>query len=777
MLVHRMVKDIKNSKVLHKIKTKDAYTAQQLYQQFKSQHLLDDRREYDEEDLMSAYPGLSKEEAKKLFDMLQRSTDAADLSLSKDNLIDAMGSGYTPVHVQKNRQGVFIVFKSDKDGKFYIVEKRSKQLFSVATSLAMAKRIIGETEDSKSKDADPRGYKVSDQIIKGFLIYKSGKGPATFFAKNENGKEFEGTMEQIKKQIDDYWVKQDEDVMKQKVRDEKIPYVKSGTTRGYIIEVENDKNEVFPWKGYIVTQKGKYYICKEKTKQEAINECKKYIESRESEIRDSKKVRDGESKKELEEYIKMLEWDLASEDDPEEIKNYKNKIEKAKQKLKTVDSKSKDAFQGVATAKPGKYFTGYRTQEKSPLFDNEKDAKDWCTFRMQRQDAKHISKCEVVKTSDSKTKDKAYHPRWRIKDDKLFKLRAAVKDIRRRVKDAELNSRAVWKKEDFDKMVASGNFVIVSKQPWGYEVRVKSGNIYGVEIKDSYTKGSADGGPGSGKKEEGVPVWPPVIVERDLKKIQKEMLRAAEKEEDRQRYNSLYRGNRPKETNDFWSEEYKEYEIIVKEFGRATFEFTIQKNGKDVYKGVEISPLSARIAARRWIDQNQVFKDKYTGDPLTKKGNKILKAMRERYGKKKGTSVFYASKNKGTISGVDGKAKDEVKYKEPIKPGFKPLNPPIDPDKREAAIKEHRKLRSEFKDRKTKDAGNPTTLLAKRSGWIGDFGYLPNMLIYLSLRPDGQVSVGANAPSKYGTNIPLSRIKQAIAKGDIEIGHRGEVDI
>ena len=105
MLVHRMVKDIKNSKVLHKIKTKDAYTAQQLYQQFKSQHLLDDRREYDEEDLMSAYPGLSKEEAKKLFDMLQRSTDAADLSLSKDNLIDAMGSGYTPVHVQKNRQG------------------------------------------------------------------------------------------------------------------------------------------------------------------------------------------------------------------------------------------------------------------------------------------------------------------------------------------------------------------------------------------------------------------------------------------------------------------------------------------------------------------------------------------------------------------------------------------------------------------------------------------------------------------------------------------------
>jgi len=52
--------------------------------------------------------------------------------------------------------------------------------------------------------------------------------------------------------------------------------------------------------------------------------------------------KDGESKKELEDYIKMLEWDLASEDDPKEIQNYKDKIEKAKQKLKTVDSEEKE---------------------------------------------------------------------------------------------------------------------------------------------------------------------------------------------------------------------------------------------------------------------------------------------------------------------------------------------------------------------------------------------------------------------------------------------------
>jgi hypothetical protein len=39
--------------------------------------------------------------------------------------------------------------------------------------------------------------------------------------------------------------------------------------------------------------------------------------------------------------------------------------------------------------------------------------------------------------------------------------------------------------------------------------------------------------------------------------------------------------------------------------------------------------------------------------PLTKKGSKIERAMEKEYGKKKGESVFYASKNKGTIKGVE----------------------------------------------------------------------------------------------------------------------------
>lgn len=41
--------------------------------------------------------------------------------------------------------------------------------------------------------------------------------------------------------------------------------------------------------------------------------------------------------------------------------------------------------------------------------------------------------------------------------------------------------------------------------------------------------------------------------------------------------------------------------------------------------------------------------------PLTSKGKKIEHAMEKEYGDKKGKSVFYASKNKGIIKGVEGR--------------------------------------------------------------------------------------------------------------------------
>lgn len=39
--------------------------------------------------------------------------------------------------------------------------------------------------------------------------------------------------------------------------------------------------------------------------------------------------------------------------------------------------------------------------------------------------------------------------------------------------------------------------------------------------------------------------------------------------------------------------------------------------------------------------------------PLTEKGKTIMSAMMRKYGADKGRHVFYASRNKGTIMGVD----------------------------------------------------------------------------------------------------------------------------
>jgi len=62
----------------HTEKVDEAETAKGLLQMFKEKDLLNDRREYDIEDLMSAYPGLSKEEAKKLEQMLQNLDEAEE---------------------------------------------------------------------------------------------------------------------------------------------------------------------------------------------------------------------------------------------------------------------------------------------------------------------------------------------------------------------------------------------------------------------------------------------------------------------------------------------------------------------------------------------------------------------------------------------------------------------------------------------------------------------------------------------------------------------------
>ena len=41
--------------------------------------------------------------------------------------------------------------------------------------------------------------------------------------------------------------------------------------------------------------------------------------------------------------------------------------------------------------------------------------------------------------------------------------------------------------------------------------------------------------------------------------------------------------------------------------------------------------------------------------PLPDKGQKIMSAMKKQYGADKGESVFYASRNKGAITDVEGR--------------------------------------------------------------------------------------------------------------------------
>ena len=45
--------------------------------------------------------------------------------------------------------------------------------------------------------------------------------------------------------------------------------------------------------------------------------------------------------------------------------------------------------------------------------------------------------------------------------------------------------------------------------------------------------------------------------------------------------------------------------------------------------------------------------------PLSDKGKEIIKNMHAKYGKKQGDSVFYASINKGTVTGAEKKPEEK----------------------------------------------------------------------------------------------------------------------
>ena len=73
--------------------------------------------------------------------------------------------------------------------------------------------------------------------------------------------------------------------------------------------------------------------------------------------------------------------------------------------------------------------------------------------------------------------------------------------------------------------------------------------------------------------------------------------------------------------------------------------------------------------------------------PLTEKGEKIKGAMEKEYGPKKGEEVFYASKNKGTISGVDEEVPEQlIGMHGGAVGGLQPVKAPYQPYHRKRAL-------------------------------------------------------------------------------------------
>ena len=104
--------------------------------------------------------------------------------------------------------------------------------------------------------------------------------------------------------------------------------------------------------------------------------------------------------------------------------------------------------------------------------------------------------------------------------------------------------------------------------------------------------------------------------------------------------------------------------VMAKEYGKGTQIVNLKKETKDVGMQGACGGQRKFDGSGMGIGNFRNGKDIFTQDPLTEKGKEIMGAMKKQYGEKKGEQVFYASKNKGAISGVDvkdKKTKDEYK--------------------------------------------------------------------------------------------------------------------
>jgi hypothetical protein len=100
--------------------------------------------------------------------------------------------------------------------------------------------------------------------------------------------------------------------------------------------------------------------------------------------------------------------------------------------------------------------------------------------------------------------------------------------------------------------------------------------------------------------------------------------------------------------------------------------------------------------------------------PLTEKGEKIKSAMTKQYGPEKGERVFYASKNKGKITGVDdaqhmGITAAEAEPVKKLVASVDALSTRLDAFEKRRAMKKPKKVEARTKDNMQPSLPHPKT--------------------------------------------------------------------
>lgn len=140
----------------YKQKLGENKTAEELYQMFKDEDLLNDRREYDIEDLVSAYPGLSKEEAEKLYQKLQKINESSFKDKIKELVHASLGET-----------------KKKKQAKDVAPQEDSIDDILEPTDADMGMDMSTDTDVDTGIDIDPKVKNIQNLLQKAYANAKS----------------------------------------------------------------------------------------------------------------------------------------------------------------------------------------------------------------------------------------------------------------------------------------------------------------------------------------------------------------------------------------------------------------------------------------------------------------------------------------------------------------------------------------------------------------------------------------------------------------------------